>query len=378
MSGQSDADSPPQDEKASELKMAKNDGERDAQSLEEENVEVSTSAVNEATDNADISSSPNDDQRIDPPTGEAQDVAMETVQQPSNEVSTRDATFIDYASTGPKPDTTAGPKPDTTAGPKPDTTAGTGPDTTAGPKPDTTAGPRPDTTAGPRPDTTDANDGISELMGGAKLEDDRQGDVGQEGESHNLPTEPDSAHGNTPERILTDLEESLRKFCTPELLTGSNRFACDVCSREQADRAVAVEEGGKVEEGGEVDEGGEVENSQQQGGDGEEAVERREGDGVSETQSDTDNTQEADDHCSAAGGVTCEDSPSLSTRVEEDGHKQPSSVEPESDREEGEVRGQEVAADSPCAEGEEEEELPLLGAESDGKDLYWLCVGGLH
>ena len=162
-------------------------------------------------DLADVSASPSEDHDIDPATGESKTVAMVTGQQDvvvegqrSYEQDGQEPTFQDYASSGPQPDPNE----------------------------------------------------LTELLGGLRLDDnDASVHAGEEEEqaegkeAGDDDGDPGATPTATPTTALKELyvqndsvEGSLKRFCTPELLTGSNKFACDVCTKGNNEISTCLEE----------------------------------------------------------------------------------------------------------------------------------------
>ncbi len=150
----------------------------------------------------------------------------------------------------PLPDITAAaddPLPNTTAAaddPLPDTTAADDDD----PLPDTTAAddgddPLPDTTAAddgddPLPDTT-ATDPLSDtIVSDTIVSEPTPEPTVQQTKTARTKLDTDAAIPKSLVQTLASLkvqpdslEASLKKFCTPELLTDANKFACVVCTK---------------------------------------------------------------------------------------------------------------------------------------------------
>lgn len=158
------------------------------------------------TDSADVSTSPNDGENIDPATGEPQTVSIATNKQneeENREQNVQDSTFMDYASAGPQPDLKE----------------------------------------------------VTELLGGINLTEnepsgtveENQGreEVDHGGEEDQSVSANEQAAPKEQQVPSDSLEGSLKRFCTPELLTGSNKFACSVCTREKAGKATPLEKEGE-------------------------------------------------------------------------------------------------------------------------------------
>ena len=160
-------------------------------------------------DSVDISSTPGDDHDVDPATGECKSVIMDTKepvqgQADPNDTNTQDSTFLDYASAGPQPDQT-------------------------------------DVAEKLEGITLDGDDSPKSFG----VEEGQVEESTEDSELVNLPNKADTILSAALEelKVPTDsLEGSLKRFCTPELLTGSNKFACAVCTEESGDRSASMKE----------------------------------------------------------------------------------------------------------------------------------------
>ena len=201
----------------------------------------STSAEN--TDPADVSTFPSEDQNIDPATGECKVVAMDTEEQEdTTESTTQEYVFPDYASAGPLPDQrdTARLLEDST--------------------PNETEPLASVTEKGEEGGAKREEREIAEMLGAITLDEtespptttcvreEREGgrEKREDDEPVNLAAGLDTTYTDAVlERLkvqVDSVEGSLKRFCTPEVLTGSNKFACAVCTKEKAGKETALEQ----------------------------------------------------------------------------------------------------------------------------------------
>lgn len=217
---------------------------------------------------ADISTFPSEvplDLNVDPATGECKVVTMDTEEQSdTTETGDTTATFPNYASSGPQPDqrTTAGMLENVTsneadhpASEREEEIEGEGSEKKSG---DTEISDVPRGDVEPKEKREDNE--ITGLLAAITL-DEREppataGEMGEEevgGEkredSEQLANFSVSLNGISTDAVLERLkvqvdsvEGSLKRFCTPELLTGSNKFACAVCTKEKAGKKTDLEQ----------------------------------------------------------------------------------------------------------------------------------------
>ena len=341
-----------------EVEAAETEGESGAQTLksEERETEVNSSGNDsqhiptERSDPADISNSSSEEQNIDPATGECNSVAMDTeessvVAEESNETTALHSTFTNYAAIGPQSD----------------------------------------------------QNGVTKQLEAILLDESNTPGSVREGEGKerddsepvSLPDESDIVV-DAPRPVAAlktlqvqddSLEGSLKRFCTPELLTGSNKFACAVCTKDRAEQSMPLQ----WQEG---EEGEEEEEENQEQGKGGEKREKEDEKEKSETKIEGDQasvTAENEEDTELQQPVQNENvielkSPSDAVSQEIDGDDElsgdkavsvPSPVAQEEPVEVKELSGN-VAVPSPSSEpntgNEEENELSIL-EESEGKCL---------
>ena len=343
-----------------------------------------------STDNADL---PTDDQNIDPATGECKVVTMDTEEQTNN--TEQGHTFIDYASAGPSHDRweSSGQPADVTTTEQP----GVGlREVKEGERVTREDGKMTEQLEAIALDETETSVKEDEEGGGEKKGRDSDG-------SH------DATSGGILERLkvqIDSIEGSLKRFFTPELLTGSNKFACSVCTKEKAEKVASLE---REEVNSEADETrkGESENvvsiEESEEGDGEPKEREMEGNDregdmpKEERENDLQKSATSEHTCTAQIDKTLDeadekdkDSEGSSSNGEGRDHhsnsnSQLSAIEgqesnsstiqpPPNDHEEGTIINQppkeessneiSVSNDEPLPNGEEE--LPLLGNDSEG------------
>lgn len=202
---------------------------------------------------ADVSTFPSED--IDPATGECKVVAMDMEEQGDstepNDTTAQDDTFQHYASAGPLPDQRDLPDQRERSNETncPATERGEMEGEGGGEKnTEMTEVQQGDIT----PNEKDSE--ITKMLGAITLDEqgssptagvmgeEEAGGEKREGSERDLNAISTDAVLERLKVQLDSVEGSLKRFCTPELLTGSNKFACAVCTKEKARKETAVEQ----------------------------------------------------------------------------------------------------------------------------------------
>ena len=330
-------------------------------------------ASTDSTGPADVSTFPSEeDQNIDPATGECKVVTMDTEEQSNTaeagDTTTQGRTFPNYASSGPLPDQrdTAGLLEDSTSNEteRPISEREEGEEGREKKSEDREITELPGDVTLKENKKEDSE--ITELLGAITLDEKEPpataSVIGEEGEEEGGEKREDSEPTNLSvdflNTISTDaalerlkvqvdsVEGSLKRFCTPELLTGSNKFACAVCTKEKAGKETALEqEEGKREteerQKGESEDEVNIEVEEGEGGQAETELEGK--DQAKETvhhkpEKETENDVQGAESTAESISVVSE-TPS----VPEEGRDEDSAVSPQS---------------PPSSDGEEEEHRP--------------------
>lgn len=385
------------------------EGETSCQGLkveEEKNIDDSANCNQPSSaDNsepADVSTFPSEDQNIDPATGECKVVAMDTEEQTDTaETTSQGYIFPDYASDGPLPD-------------QRDTTRLLGNNETEPLASERREGEEVEE------NKKDDNE-ITELLGAITLDETESSTTGEgkegvgggemkreDNEPVNLAVCLDTTYSDAAlERLkvqVDSVEGSLKRFCTPELLTGSNKFACAVCTKEKARKEATLEreeEKGKSEAGeGQKGENKDMVNAEEEEGDerlAETVMEGRDQTKEVETENDVEESTMADSIAATVDKTPskAEEGSGVSLRPpssdEEDEHR-PNSINKQQPDEEqcimsdeehpssssvvDQLSGEELTGSAPGTQEEEEllpgddkDELPLLGEKDSQGEL---------
>ena len=269
--------------------------------VEGDNMNIDDSANHNSTGpTADVSTFPSkEDQNIDPATGECKVVAMDTEEQgdstEANDTAERDDVFQHYASAGPLPDQRDRLPHEQDLPDQRDTNVTNYPTAEKEEVEGEEGGEKNTEMTGVQQGDISPNEKdseITDLLGAITLDeqgsplDPTAGVMGEEksgGEKREESEQPTASLSVDLNTISTDavlerlkvqtdsVEGSLKRFCTPELLTGSNKFACAVCTKEKAGRETAMEqeEGKRDTEEGERGENEDVASIERKKGEGE-------------------------------------------------------------------------------------------------------------
>ena len=299
--------------------------------VEGDNVNIDDSANHNSTGpTADVSTFPSEgDQNIDPATGECKVVAMDTEEQgnstEANDTAERDDMFQHYASAGPLPDQRDHLPHERDLPDQRDTNETNRPTAEKEEEEGEEGGEKNTEMTGVQQGDISPNEKDSEiidLLGAITLDEPGSpptaGVMGEEksgGEKREESEQPTASLSVDMNAISTDavlerlkvqtdsVEGSLKRFCTPELLTGSNKFACAVCTKEKAGKETAMEQ----------EEGKRDTEERERGGNKDVAsIERKKGEG----EGGNDQTEENIHHKSKE-------------ETESDGHQEPTTTEEE-------------------------------------------------